>query len=108
MEESVFCGSCASGLIAICRLTSKSLHISVRVIEWDALNIQRLHRSLGVPFRDRNWLKFLPVRLAQSKPAGLVNKAGKGVFLVRIFLAAFASDRHAQSQRPFATFHEAA
>jgi hypothetical protein len=62
--------------------TGESLHISVRVIEWNALNIQGAKRSLGIPLRDRNWFKFLPVSLAKSKPAGLINKAGECVFLV--------------------------
>ena len=75
-------GSCASGFIAICRPRAKSLHISVRVIEWYALNTQRANRSLGIPLRDRNRVKFLPVSLRQNKPAGLINKAGKCVFLV--------------------------
>ena len=44
--------------------TGESLHISVRVIEWNALNIQGAKRSLGIPLRDRNWFKFLPVSLA--------------------------------------------
>jgi hypothetical protein len=62
--------------------TAKPLHISVRVIERYALNTQRLHRSLGVPLRDRNRFKFLPVGLRKNKPARLVDKAGKSVFLV--------------------------
>src|SRR6185503_13826626 len=35
-------------------LAGKALNISVRVIEWNALNIQSFDRSLGVPMRDRN------------------------------------------------------
>jgi hypothetical protein len=89
-------------------LLGEALNISVRVIEWNALNTQCGKRSLGIPLRERNWLNFLPVSLAQSKPASLINKAGKGVFLVRVFLAAFASDRHAQSECSFATFYKTA
>jgi hypothetical protein len=58
------------------------LNISIRVIEWDALNIQRHKRPIRVPFRDRDWFKLLPVSLAQNEPAGLVNEAGKGVFFI--------------------------
>jgi hypothetical protein len=63
-------------------LLCKSLNVSVRVIEWNALDTQRGKRSLGVPLWDRNWLNFLPVCLAQSKPTRLINKARKGVFFI--------------------------
>jgi hypothetical protein len=45
-------------------LLCKTLNISVRVIEWNALDTQRGKRSICVPLRDRNWLKFLSVSLA--------------------------------------------
>jgi hypothetical protein len=88
-------------------LARKALHISVRVVEWNARNTKSGKRSLGVPLRDYNWCKFLSVSLAENKPTGLINKAGKGVFVVCVFLTAFASDRHAQSECSFATLHKA-
>src|SRR5690348_6581375 len=89
-------------------LPRKALHISVRVIEWNALDIQRRKRPRRVPLGDRNWFKFLPASLRQNEPTRLVNKAGKSVFFVGIFLAALARDRHAQTQRSFAPLHKAA
>src|SRR4029079_7268784 len=77
-------------------LPRKALHISVRVIEWNALDIQRRKRPRRVPLGYRNWFQFLPVSLRQNEPTRLVNKAGKSVFFVGIFLAALARDRHAQ------------
>ena len=41
----------------------KALNISVRMIEWDALDIQRHKRPMRVSFRDRDWFKLLPVSL---------------------------------------------
>jgi hypothetical protein len=49
-------------------LPRKTLNISVRMIEWDALNIQRRKRPRRVPLRDRNWFKFLPVGLSKNEP----------------------------------------
>src|SRR5215212_553728 len=79
------------------------------MIEWDAFDIQRRKCPRSIPpLGDRNWFKFLPVSLTENEPTRLVNKAGKSVFFVGIFLAALARDRHAQGERPFATFHKAA
>src|SRR5690242_9867315 len=44
-------------------LAGKALDISVRVIEWNALNTQSFDRSLSIPIRDRNQFNFLPVGL---------------------------------------------
>jgi hypothetical protein len=75
-------------------LARKALHISVRMIEWNALNTQRGNCFLCVPLGERNRFKFLSVSLRQNEPTHLVNKARKGVFFVGTFLATFASDRH--------------
>jgi hypothetical protein len=52
-------------------LAGKALNISVRVIEWNTLNTQRLNRSVCVPLRDRNWLKFSPSVWAKTNQRAL-------------------------------------